>query len=236
MALTHKLSPLPYPTNALEPHIDAKTMEIHHGKHHQAYVDNLNKALTDAAAAPFADMEVEELLYNLATIPQNIQTPIRNNAGGHFNHTFFWHILTPKQGSTQPLEHTSKAINAAFGSFQKFQEDFAKAALGRFGSGWVWLIIDEQNKLEITSTANQDNPLMDGVVEKSGLPILGLDVWEHAYYLNYQNRRADYVKAWWNIVNWEQVENYFKMALKAMEGGNCGGGGCGCGHGGCGSH
>lgn len=247
MSLTHKLSPLPYPTNALEPHIDAKTMEIHHGKHHQAYVDNLNKALQDPSAGEFAEMEIEELLYSMSKVPANIQNAVRNNAGGHFNHTFFWHLMTPKPASAAPIGHSAKAIEAKWGSFAKFQEEWQKAALGRFGSGWVWLIINYQNELEIVQTPYQDNPLMDGIVNNPGLPILGLDVWEHAYYLNYQNRRADYVKAWWNVVNWEQVEGYFKMALQAAmggEGGCCGGGGgCGCGnnekkdggnHGGCG--
>jgi superoxide dismutase, Fe-Mn family len=229
MPITHKLSPLPYPTNALEPHIDTKTMEIHHGKHHQAYVDNLNKALTDPAAAPFADLEVEELLYNLPRVPEAIRNPIRNNAGGHFNHTFFWNILTPQQNAKTPIGHSAKAINAVWGSFEKFQEEFAKAALGRFGSGWVWLIINYNGQLQITQTAYQDNPLMDGTVTHPGLPIMGLDVWEHAYYLNYQNRRADYVKAYWNVINWEQVETYFAMALQASQGGcGCGNGGCGC--------
>ena len=233
--LTHKLSPLPYAYNALEPHIDAKTMEIHYTKHHQAYVDNLNKALQDPSMAPMADMEIEELLYNMARVPAPMQNAVRNNAGGHFNHTFFWHTLTPKQISNVPVGHSAKAINTIFGSFDKFKEEFTKAALTRFGSGWAWLVINYQNELQVTQTAYQDNPLMDGLVTNPGLPILGIDVWEHAYYLNYQNRRADYVKAFWNIVSWEQVEAYYQMAMQAAMGSNEGGGCCGGGKsGGCG--
>ena len=244
MAITHKLSPLPYAYDALEPHIDAKTMEIHYSKHHQAYVDNLNKALLDPTAGQFADMEVEELLYNLADAPAGIQNALRNNGGGHFNHTFFWNILSPKQTSTAPIGASGEAINKKFGSYEKFQEESAKAALARFGSGWVWLVINEQNELQIVSTANQDNPLMEGLVTPTGLPILGLDVWEHAYYLKHQNKRADYAKTFWNVVAWDKVEGYYQMVQKAMSGGHeggcgCGGNGkgsCGCGKGGCGCH
>ena len=227
------LPELPYDKSAFGDLISAETFDYHHGKHHKAYVDNLNKALTPPEAGEFADMEVEELLYSLQHIPASIQTPIRNNAGGHFNHSFFWNTLTPTQNAKAPIGHSAKAIDALFGSFAKFQEEFQKAAVGRFGSGWVWLIINMQNQLQIVQTPYQDNPLMDGLVTTPGLPIMGLDVWEHAYYLKYQNRRADYVKAFWNVINWEQVETYFKMALHAAQGGGCCGGhegGCGCGH------
>ena len=211
MAITHKLSPLPYPTNALEPHFDTQTMEIHHGKHHQAYVDNLNKALTAPEAGEFADMEVEELLYSLQHIPASIQTPIRNNAGGHFNHSFFWNTLTPTQNAKAPIGHSAKAIDALFGSFAKFQEEFQKAAVGRFGSGWVWLIINMQNQLQIVQSPYQDNPLMD-LAEIKGKPVLCLDVWEHAYYLKYQNKRPDYINAYWNLVNWEYAGILYEAA------------------------
>jgi len=202
-------APLPYPYNALEPHIDALTMEIHYTKHHATYLANLKAALEkypDWAAKPF-----EEILGNITKLPEDIRTAVRNNGGGHWNHQFFWPLLTPKS-SGQPVGELAKAIEGTFGSFSAFQEQFTQAALGRFGSGWAWLIWKD-GQLRITSTPNQDNPLMDVVEEASrGVPILGLDVWEHAYYLKYQNRRADYVKAWWNIVNWEQAEKNFQAA------------------------
>jgi Fe-Mn family superoxide dismutase len=204
-------APLPYSYNALEPHIDALTMEIHYTKHHATYLANLKAALEkypDWAAKPF-----EEILGNITKLPEDIRTAVRNNGGGHWNHQFFWPLLTPKS-SGQPVGELAKAIEGTFGSFSAFQEQFTQAALGRFGSGWAWLIWKD-GQLRITSTPNQDNPLMDVVEEASrGVPILGLDVWEHAYYLKYQNRRADYVKAWWNVVNWEQAEKNFQAARR----------------------
>ena len=197
-----ELSTLPYEYNALEPHIDSRTMEIHHGKHHQAYVNNLNNATKDTPAATV----------DLLTIIQNISRysgAIRNNGGGHWNHTFFWSIMKPKGGGT-PTGALMEAINANFGSFVAMKEQFNSAGTTRFGSGWAWLIVHD-HKLVISSTPNQDNPLMD-VVDVKGLPILGLDVWEHAYYLHYQNRRPDYIAAFWNVVNWDAVSANFKAA------------------------
>lgn len=197
------LPPLPFPSNALEPHIDKITMEIHHGKHHAAYVNNLNKALEQAPQ--LGDKSLEELLAgNLAIVPEGIKTPVRNNAGGHHNHTLFWEILNPagKPGAT-PVGQLATAINNTFGSLEQFKEKFAAAATGRFGSGWAWLI-KKSGKLEIISTANQDSPIMDGAY-----PVIGLDVWEHAYYLKYQNRRPDYITAWWNVVNWKVADERF---------------------------
>ncbi len=197
MAFT--LPALPYAFNALEPHIDARTMEIHHGKHHNTYVTNLNNAL---AGKPEENSSIEDICKNISKFP----VAVRNNGGGHYNHSFFWTILGPDGG--KPTGALSDAINAAFGSFDEFKTKFAAAAAGRFGSGWAWLIVDGAGKLQITSTPNQDNPLMD-VAEVQGKPILGLDVWEHAYYLNYQNRRPDYVTAFWNVVNWSEVAKRF---------------------------
>ena len=198
MAFT--LPPLPYPTNALEPHIDARTMEIHHGKHHQTYVTNLNAAIDKAPE--LKDKSLEDLLAKLSAAPESVRTAVRNNGGGHWNHTLFWELMGPNAGGT-PKGKLGDAITSSFGDFEKFKEQFGAAAAGRFGSGWVWLM-NEGGKLSITSSPNQDNPIMDGKPAKSIL--LGLDVWEHAYYLNYQNRRPDYVKAWWNVVNWSAVE------------------------------
>ncbi len=196
------LPPLPYPYDALEPHIDKLTMEIHHTKHHAGYVNNLNKALE--SAPELANKSLEELLANnCAIVPENIRTAVRNHGGGHINHSFFWEIMGPKAGG-EPRGKIAEAIAQTFGSFEKFKEKFTEAALGRFGSGWAWLVLTPERKLEVYSTANQDSPLMEGK-----LPILGLDVWEHAYYLKYQNRRADYVQAWWNVVNWDAVEKRF---------------------------
>jgi len=196
------LPPLPYPYDALEPHIDKLTMEIHHTKHHAAYVNNLNKALE--SAPELASKSLEELLANnCAIVPEKIRTAVRNHGGGHINHSFFWEIMGPKAGG-EPRGKLAEAIAQTFGSFEKFKEKFSEAALGRFGSGWAWLVRTPDQKLEIYSTANQDSPLMEGK-----FPILGLDVWEHAYYLKYQNRRADYVQAWWNVVNWAAVEKRF---------------------------
>jgi len=194
------LPPLPYPANALEPHIDARTMEIHHGKHHQAYVTNLNTALEKAPDQQ--GKPIEKILSGLNSVPEAVRTAVRNNGGGHWNHTLFWEIMGPNAGGT-PGGKLAQGITSSFGDFEKFKEQFAAAGAGRFGSGWVWLL-HEGGKLSITSTPNQDNPLMDGKSPQSVL--LGLDVWEHAYYLNYQNRRPDYIKAWWNVVNWKAVE------------------------------
>lgn len=198
MAFT--LPALPYAFNALEPHIDARTMEIHHGKHHNTYVTNLNNAV---AGKPEEKLSIEELCKNVSKHP----AAIRNNGGGHWNHSFFWTILGPNAGGN-PSGAIGDAINSSFGSFDEFKTKFAAAAAGRFGSGWAWLIVDGSGKLQITSTPNQDNPLMD-VAEVQGKPVLGLDVWEHAYYLNYQNRRPDYVTAFWNVVNWDEVAKRF---------------------------
>jgi len=201
---------LPYAFDALMPHIDAKTMEIHHGKHHKGYVDNSNKALE---GTKFADMDPVAVIKTLAEFPDDKRSAVRNNAGGHVNHSMFWELMAPagKGGGGQPGGELAKAINAAFGTFDHFKEEFAKAAAGRFGSGWAWLIVKPDNSgVMIGSTANQDNPLMGkSIAGVEGRPILGLDVWEHAYYLNYQNRRADYVGAWWNVVNWDRVAQLY---------------------------
>jgi Fe-Mn family superoxide dismutase len=194
---------LPYAFNALEPHIDARTMEIHHGKHHNAYVTNLNNAIANTDADK---LSIEEICKNISKYP----VAVRNNGGGHYNHSLFWTIMGPNAGGS-PSGALADAINAAFGSFDEFKTKFAAAGAGRFGSGWAWLIVDGSKKLQITSTPNQDNPLMD-VAEVKGTPILGLDVWEHAYYLNYQNRRPDYIAAWWNVVNWAEVAKRFAAA------------------------
>jgi Fe-Mn family superoxide dismutase len=195
--MAYTLPPLPYPTNALEPHIDAQTMEIHHGKHHQAYVTNLNAALEKAPE--LANKSLDDLLRNLNSVPDAVRTAVRNNGGGHWNHTQFWRTMAPNAGG-KPSGKLAQAIDAAFGDFEKFKETFNAAGGSRFGSGWVWLL-NEGGKLSIVSTPNQDNPLMDG----KPAPILGNDVWEHAYYLKYQNRRPDYLKAWWNTVDWSEV-------------------------------
>jgi Fe-Mn family superoxide dismutase len=199
--MTHTLPPLPYDYSALEPHVDARTMEIHHTKHHQGYVNNLNTALEKAPN--LQDKSLEELLGNLDAVPEGIRTAVRNNGGGHWNHSMFWQIMGPNAGG-EPTGKLADAIKSGFGGFDQFKEKFAAAATGRFGSGWAWLIADG-GKLSIDSTPNQDNPVMQGK-----RPILGLDVWEHAYYLKYQNRRADYIGAWWNIVNWDEVAKRMK--------------------------
>jgi Fe-Mn family superoxide dismutase len=198
MAFT--LPPLPYDFAALEPHIDARTMEIHHGKHHQTYVNNLNAAIEKAPE--LASRSLDDLMRNVNTLPEAVRTPIRNNGGGHWNHSMFWQIMAPKAGG-EPGGNLGAAIKSAFGDFAKFREQFSAAGVGRFGSGWAWLI-NTGGKLSIASTPNQDNPLMEG--QKA---IMGLDVWEHAYYLKYQNRRPDYIQAWWNVVNWKEVEKRF---------------------------
>ena len=196
--MAHTLPPLPYPFDALEPHIDKQTMEIHHGKHHNAYVTNLNAALEKHPE--LQSKSVEDLIRGINTVPEDIRTAVRNNGGGHVNHTMFWQIMGPNAGG-QPTGAIADAINASFGSFDKFKEEFKKAAVGRFGSGWAW-VVDSGGKIAIESTPNQDNPMMDGKK-----PVFGIDVWEHAYYLKYQNRRPDYIDAWWNVVNWAEVQN-----------------------------
>jgi Fe-Mn family superoxide dismutase len=203
--MAYELPKLPYPYDALEPHIDAKTMEIHYTKHHQAYIDNVNKAIKGT------DLEkktVEDLIGDLNAVPENIRTVVRNNGGGHANHSFFWKIMGPNAGG-EPKGKLADDIKSTFGSFNDFKEKFAAAGAGRFGSGWAWLVVNN-GKLEICSTANQDNPLMGKAIAGcEGKPVLGLDVWEHSYYLKYQNRRPDYIKAWWNVVNWDAVaKNY----------------------------
>jgi len=196
------LPPLPYPSDALEPHIDKATMEIHHGKHHNAYVTNLNKALE--SAPDLANKSIEELLANnCAAVPEAIRTAVRNNGGGHANHSMFWQIMDPKGGGA-PAGKIADAINNTFGSFDELKTKFNAAAATRFGSGWAWLIKDSSGKLDVVSTANQDSPIMEGK-----FPVMGLDVCEHAYYLRYQNRRPDYVSAWWNLVNWPEIEKRF---------------------------
>jgi Fe-Mn family superoxide dismutase len=197
--MPHTLPTLPYAFDALEPHIDATTMQIHHGKHHQAYVNNLNAALDKHSA--LHEQSLEAILSNLAGVPDDVRTAVRNNGGGHWNHSLFWSLMAPSGGG-DPTGALGTAISATFGSFAKFKEQFAAAGVSRFGSGWAWLI-RKGSALSITSTPNQDNPLMDGVGSRDIL--LGLDVWEHAYYLKYQNRRPDYIGAWWNVVNWKAV-------------------------------
>jgi Fe-Mn family superoxide dismutase len=204
--MAYELPPLPYSNYALEPHIDAKTMEIHHDKHHAAYVTNVNKAI--AGKGDLEKKSVEELISNLNAVPEDIRTAVRNNGGGHANHTLFWRSMTPKGGGA-PTGKLAEDINATFGSFDAFKEKFEAAGLGRFGSGWAWLIVNKTGKLEVVSTANQDNPLMEG-----NKPVLGNDVWEHAYYLKHQNKRADYLKGWWNVVNWAEVAKNYDAAKK----------------------
>jgi Fe-Mn family superoxide dismutase len=207
--MAYELPALPYPKDALEPYIDALTMEIHHGKHHAAYVTNLNKAL--AGQAGLEKKTVEQLIAHLDAVPPDIRGPVRNNGGGHANHSLFWKILGPKAGGA-PTGPLADAITSAFGGFDAFKEKIEAAGLGRFGSGWAWLLVNH-GKLEVASTPNQDNPLMGKAVAGcEGQPIFGVDVWEHAYYLKYQNRRADYLKAFWNVVNWTEVANNFAAA------------------------
>ena len=194
--MAHALPPLPYAHDALEPHIDKQTMEIHHGKHHAAYVNNLNAALEKHPE--LQSKSVEDLIKGIGSVPEDIRTAVRNNGGGHANHAMFWQIMAPKSGGA-PTGAIADAINAAFSTFDAFKEQFGKAAVGRFGSGWVW-VVDNGGKIAIESTANQDSPLMEGKK-----PVFGVDVWEHAYYLKYQNRRPDYVSAWWNVANWAEI-------------------------------
>lgn len=200
----HQLPALPYDFGALEPHIDKQTMEIHHGRHHQAYIDNLNKALEGHAT--LAEKSLDDLLKNLEEVPESIRGAVRNNGGGHANHTLFWEIMSPNGGGN-PTGELASAIDSTFGSFDKFKEEFTKAAMTRFGSGWAWLIVKKDGGLAVTSTPNQDTPVMEG-----NTPILGIDVWEHAYYLNYQNKRPAYIEAWWNVVNWDEVNKRFLAA------------------------
>jgi Fe-Mn family superoxide dismutase len=201
--MAFELPALPYATNSLEPHIDAKTMEIHHGKHHNAYVTKLNDAISGTASE---GKSLHDLMSGISSLP----AAVRNNGGGHFNHSLFWTVMSASGGGT-PSGELAAAIDAAFGSFDAFKTEFAQAAATRFGSGWAWLCVDDKGGLFVTSTPNQDNPLMD-IAENPGTPILGLDVWEHAYYLNYQNRRPDYIAAFWNVVNWEEVSRRFADA------------------------
>lgn len=202
----HTVPDLSYATDALEPWIDARTMEIHHDRHHAAYVANLNKAL-EAAGGTFGTLDITDLIQNLSDLPEVQRTAIRNNGGGHFNHSLFWSVMGPDAGG-RPTGDLAAAIDSAFGSFESFQEQFEKAAVTRFGSGWSWLSV-QAGGLAVSSSPNQDNPLMEG----TGVPILGLDVWEHAYYLHYQNRRPDYVKNFWNVVNWNAVTERFEAAI-----------------------
>ena len=201
--MAYTLPALPYAFNALEPHIDAKTMEIHHGKHHQAYINNVNTAI---AGTELEKLSVEDLIKDLSKVPEDKRAAVRNNGGGHANHSLFWTVMGPGAGGA-PTGDLAAAINAACGSFDSFKEQFAKAGATRFGSGWAWLSVGKDKKLVVESTPNQDSPLMEGRT-----PILGCDVWEHAYYLNYQNRRPDYITAWWNVVNWNEVAKRFAAA------------------------
>jgi Fe-Mn family superoxide dismutase len=202
--MAHQLPDLPYSFDALEPHIDAKTMEIHHGKHHAGYVSKLNAAIE--GNSELADMDIEEILKLLNKVPENIRTAVQNNGGGHYNHSIFWTIMGPNGGG-QPSGDLASALSDTFGSFDKFKEEFANAASTRFGSGWAWLIMDNNGNLSVMSTPNQDNPISQGFK-----PVMGIDVWEHAYYLKYQNKRPDYIQAWWNVVNWDAVaERYEKL-------------------------
>lgn len=207
--MAHELAPLPYAHDALEPHIDKQTMEIHHGKHHNAYVTNLNKAIAGNAA--LEAKSIDAIIADLASVPENIRGPVRNNGGGHWNHTFFWKLMAANAGGA-PTGKLAEAITAAFGSFDAFKEKFEAAGVGRFGSGWAWLVV-HGGKLEIVSTANQNNPIMGKAIAGcEGKPVLGCDVWEHAYYLKYQNRRADYLKAFWSVVNWAEVSKNYDAA------------------------
>jgi Fe-Mn family superoxide dismutase len=203
--MPHQLGDLGYSFDALEPYIDARTMEIHHDKHHAAYVNNLNAALEQATDK--AGSSIEDLVSNLSQVPEAVRTAVRNNGGGHWNHTFFWSVMKKNEDGT-PSGDLAAAINNGFGSFDQFKADFKKAGATRFGSGWAWLIVNNDGKLEVTSSPNQDNPLMD-IADVKGKPVLGVDVWEHAYYLNYQNRRPDYLEAFFNVINWDKVAELY---------------------------
>ena len=202
--MAYELPPLPYDYNALDPHIDEQTMRIHHDRHHGTYVTNVNQALE--GQRELANLPIEELMRNLSRVPENIRTTVRNNGGGHANHTLFWQIMSPNGGG-QPSGALADAINQTFGSFDAFKQQLTQAAVTRFGSGWGWLSVDQRGNLVVESTPNQDTPLMEG-----RMPILGVDVWEHAYYLKYQNRRPDYLAAWWNVVNWPEVQRRYEAA------------------------
>ncbi len=199
--MAFELPPLPYDYNALEPYIDTQTMQIHHDRHHGTYVTNLNNAVKDS---PVASWDLEKLIRNINEVPDNIRTAVRNNGGGHINHSMFWQIMGPNAGGA-PSGALASAIDQAFGSFEQFKTAFNDAGVKRFGSGWAWLVLDQSGKLQVTSTANQDSPLMDGLY-----PVMGNDVWEHAYYLKYQNKRPDYLAAWWNVVNWDVVASRYQ--------------------------
>jgi len=202
--MAFEVPPLPYDYNALEPYIDTQTMQLHHDKHHAAYVNNLNAALQNAPQ--LASLAIDDLIRRISDVPESIRTAVRNNGGGHLNHTMFWQIMTPNGGGA-PSGELGNAINSTFGSFDQFKAAFNDAGVKRFGSGWAWLILDASGKLQVISTANQDSPLIDG-----NYPIMGNDVWEHAYYLKYQNRRPDYLNAWWNVVNWNEIEKRYQQA------------------------
>jgi superoxide dismutase, Fe-Mn family len=202
--MAFELPPLPYDYSALEPYIDTQTMQIHHDRHHGAYVNNLNNAVKDS---PVADWDLERLLAHINEVPENIRTAVRNNGGGHSNHSMFWQIMAPNAGGA-PSGALATAIDQAFGSFEQFKTAFNDAGAKRFGSGWAWLVLNKEGKLQVISTANQDSPLMDGFY-----PVMGNDVWEHAYYLKYQNKRPDYLAAWWNVVNWDVVASRYQKAL-----------------------
>ena len=202
--MAFELPPLPYDYSALEPHIDAQTMQLHHDKHHQAYVTNLNNALQ--GLSQFDGVSIEDLMRRINEVPENVRTAVRNNGGGHVNHSMFWQIMKPNGGG-EPTGALADAINSTFGSFDQFKTTFNDNGVKRFGSGWTWLVVDQSGKLQALSTANQDSPFMDGLY-----PVMGNDVWEHAYYLKYQNRRPDYLSAWWNVVNWDEVAKRFQQA------------------------
>jgi Fe-Mn family superoxide dismutase len=204
--MSHQLPNLSYSVDALEPHIDARTMEIHHGKHHQTYINNLNAALE--SNPDLSSKSVDDLISDLSQVPEDIRGAVRNNGGGHSNHSFFWQVISPSGGGV-PVGSLNDAITSAFGSFDAFKDAFTKAALTRFGSGWAWLI-KSGDSVAVTSTPNQDSPLMEGIADATGAPLIGLDVWEHAYYLNYQNRRPDYISAFWNVVDWDRANALFE--------------------------
>jgi Fe-Mn family superoxide dismutase len=210
--MAFELPPLPYGYDAVEPTIDKETMTLHHDKHHAAYVNNLNTAVE---GTNFANMSIDELVRNINMVPDDKRMAVRNNGGGHYNHSMFWQIMKPGGGGA-PTGEIAQAINDAFGSFDALKDAFNKAGAGRFGSGWAWVIVGSDGKLAVTSTPNQDNPLMSGIVETTGYPVFGNDVWEHAYYLKYNNRRPDYLAAWWDVINWDEVNKRYKDGLSGM--------------------
>jgi Fe-Mn family superoxide dismutase len=210
--MAFELPPLPYGYDALEPTIDKETMTLHHDKHHAAYVNNLNTAVE---GTNFANMSIDELVRNINMVPDDKRMAVRNNGGGHYNHSMFWQIMKPGGGGA-PTGEIAQAINDAFGSFDALKDAFNKAGAGRFGSGWAWVIVGSDGKLAVTSSPNQDYPLMSGIVETTGYPVFGNDVWEHAYYLKYNNRRPDYLAAWWDVINWDEVNKRYKDGLSGM--------------------